>query len=288
MESISLKWGAQLPTVGLGFWKVAREEAADICRTAIEIGYRHLDCACDYGNEVEVGQGIARAIHNGLCAREDLWVTSKLWNTYHAPKHVQPACEKILANLGLDYLDQYLIHYPIAQRFVSFERRYPPSWFYDPDEKGPSIETARVPMSETWDAIQDLARTGMVKQIGVCNVGTSQIRDLLSHATIRPALLQLESHPYLTQETLLRYCREEGIDCTTFSSLGAQSYFSRGMADPTKSVISDPLVQEIATQTSRSPAQVLLQWEVQRGTAVVPKTTRRNRLKETWLCLISI
>lgn len=280
METIDLKWGAKLPKVGFGFWKVEKEKTADICHTAIEVGYRHLDCACDYGNEAEVGEGIARAIGGGLCSREDLWVTSKLWNTYHAAEHVLPACQRTLQDLGLEYLDLYLIHFPIAQRFVPFEKNYPPGWFFNPDAPNPCIEEARVPVSETWQAMEELAKSGLVRNIGICNFGTSQIRDLLSYASIRPAVLQVETHPYLTQEKLLRYCGQEKIAYTAFSPLGAQSYFSLGMADPSESVMQNPVITKIAADTGKTEAQVLLRWGVQRGTAVIPKTSSRDRMEE--------
>lgn len=280
IESIDLKWGARLPKVGFGFWKVEQDKAADVCRTAIKVGYRHLDCACDYGNEVEVGQGIAKAISDGICDRDDLWVTSKLWNTYHEPQRVRQACERSLKDLGLDYLDLYLIHFPLAQRFVPFEKRYPPGWFFDPNTASPVVEEARVPMSETWQAMEELAKAGLVRNIGICNFGTSQLRDLLSYAKIRPAVLQVETHPYLTQEKLLRYCQQEKIAYTAFSPLGAQSYFSLGMANPSESVMQNKVVTGIAKQTGKTAAQVLLRWGVQRGTAVIPKTSSRERMIE--------
>lgn len=275
-----MKWGSRFPKVGFGFWKVEQEKTAEICKTAIKVGYRHLDCACDYGNEAQVGDGIAAAISDGVCEREDLWVTSKLWNTYHSPQHVQQACERSLNDLGLDYLDLYLVHFPIAQRFVPFEKRYPPGWFFEPNAPEPVIEEERIPLAETWKAMEELAKSGLVKNIGICNVGTSQLRDLLTTAKIRPAVLQVESHPKLTQEKLLKYCNQERIVYTAFSPLGAQSYFSIGMADPKESLIQSPVIKEIAKATKRTPAQVLLRWGVQRGTAVIPKTSQLNRIEE--------
>ena len=280
VDCFNMKWGARFPKVGFGFWKVDKDKTAEVCRTAIEVGYRHLDCACDYGNEVEVGQGIASAISDGVCDREDLWVTSKLWNTYHAADHVRIACERSLEDLGLDYLDLYLIHFPIAQRFVPFEKSYTPGWLFDPDAKNPTIEEARVPVSETWQAMEELAKSGLVRNIGICNFGTSQIRDLLTYAHIRPAVLQVETHPYLTQEKLLRYCQQEKITYTAFSPLGAQSYFSLGMADPSEAVMEHPVVREVANATGKTVAQVLLRWGVQRGTAVIPKTSSKQRMIE--------
>jgi len=116
----------EIPEVGLGLWKIDKPKTAEVVCNAIEIGYRHLDSAADYGNEKEAGQGIADAIDKGLCSREELWVTSKLWNTYHQPQHVQAACEKTLSDMKLDYLDLYLIHFPISLKYVDIESRYPP------------------------------------------------------------------------------------------------------------------------------------------------------------------
>lgn len=279
-STLTLPAGGRLPLVGLGLWKVPKPDAAGLVREAVRVGYRHLDCACDYGNEAEVGAGIRTALADGLCRREDLWVTSKLWNTYHAREHVRPAVERTLRDLRLDYLDLYLIHFPIAQAFVPFEQRYPPGWVHDPDAPEPQMQFARVPLAETWGAMEELVRAGLVKHIGVCNYGTALLRDLLSYAEIRPAVLQVELHPYLTQEKLLRFCRESAIAVTAFSPLGAQSYFSLNMAHAGEAVLDRAVVREAARRHGKTPAQVLLRWGVQRGTAVVPKTARPSRLAE--------
>ena len=135
----------EIPKVGYGLWKVPQEQCADAVYNAIKIGYRHLDSACDYGNEVQVGEGIRRAIEDGLCSREELWITSKLWNTYHAKEHVKPALERTLNDLQLDYLDLYLVHFPIAQAFVPFETRYPPEWIHDPLGRKSGYEAGESP-----------------------------------------------------------------------------------------------------------------------------------------------
>jgi D-xylose reductase len=264
----------------LGLWKVPRSAAAGLARQAIRAGYRHLDCACDYGNEAEVGEGIRAALGAGECRREELWVTSKLWNTYHAREHVRPAVERTLRDLKFDYLDLYLIHFPIAQAFVPFETRYPPEWFFDPSDAKPRMTFARVPLAETWSAMEDLVTAGLVRHVGVCNYGTALLRDLLNSARVRPAVLQVELHPYLTQEKLVRFAQEEGIAVTAFSPLAAQSYHSLGMAAAGESVLTEPVVRAAAERCNRTPAQVVLRWGVQRGTAVVPKTTRPERLAE--------
>ena len=277
--TIELASGAQLPTVGLGFWKVPNDRCPSLVTEAVAAGYRHFDCACDYGNEAEVGEGLEAAIAGGV-SREDLWITSKLWNTYHGAEHVEAACKKSLADLKLDYLDLYLIHFPISQRFVPIEERYPPGWFFDPDAANPKMEFAPVPISETWSAMEKLQRAGLVKHIGVCNFGTSLLRDLLSYADQAPEVLQVESHPYLTQEKLLRFCREQQIAYTAFSPFGALSYHELGMADEDDSLLQHQTIVSIAESHERTAAQVLLRWGVQRGTAVVPKTTKTERLEE--------
>ncbi len=280
MNTIPLAGGGRLPAVGLGQWKVPNPAAAGLVAEAIRVGYRHLDAACDYGNEREVGDGIRAALAAGHCRRDDLWVTSKLWNTYHAPGHVVEALDRTLADLRLDYLDLFLIHFPIAQEFVPFETRYPPGWFFDPADPAGGMRFARVPLVDTWSALEDLQIAGKVKHIGLCNVGTAQIRDILAGCCVRPAVLQVELHPYLTQEKLVRFCREEGVAVTAFSPLGAPSYVPLGMAKSDESVMEEPVVKAAAARLGKTPAQVLLRWGVQRGTAVVPKTARVERLAE--------
>jgi D-xylose reductase len=280
LAAIPLADGGVLPSLGLGTWKIATPLAPEIVREAVRTGWRHFDCACDYGNERAVGAGLAAAMAEGLCQREEIWVTSKLWNTYHEPEHVRKACERSLGDLRLDVLDLYLVHFPIALAFVPMETRYPPEWFYDPKAPNPAMKPIRVPLADTWGAMEELLRAGLVKRIGVCNLGTSMLRDLLSYATVRPAVLQVEMHPYLTQQRLLRYCREERIAVTAFSPLGADSYVPIGMARAEESVLLDPVVTDLARRHGRTPAQIVLRWGVQRGTAVIPKTQQPARLQE--------
>lgn len=280
MQSIRLADGTEVPSVGLGFWKVENEKAADLTVEAISRGYRHLDNACDYGNEAEVGEGIERAIQDGLCEREDLWVTSKLWNTYHSADHVRLAVERSLSDLRVDYLDLYLVHFPIPLQFVPFETRYPPGWFFDPEADEPRMELANVPVSETWRAMEQLVDEGLVKHIGVSNFSVVLMRDLMTYARIRPSMLQVELHPYLTQEKLVRFCQQQEIAVTGFSPLGAMSYFSIGMAEEGESVLDQPVVKAAAARHGKTPAQVVLRWGVQRGTAIIPKTSKPDRLSE--------
>ena len=266
--------------IGLGLWKIPNNQCSDTVYNAIKLGYRHLDSACDYGNEVEVGQGINRAIADGLCAREALSITSKLWNTYHAREHVKPALEKILSDLKLDYLDTFLIHFPIAQAFVPFEKRYPPEWFYEPEAENPAMKLVPIPLHETWQAMEDLVHDGLVKQIGVCNYNSGLLHDLMAYATIKPAQLQIESHPYLTQESLIRLAKNYGMSVTAFSPFGALSYIELEMAGENESVLNQKIITQCAQQYNKTPAQIVLRWGVQRGCSVITKTTKVERLKE--------
>jgi len=278
--TLRLANGAEMPLVGLGLWKISNDDAPRIVEQAVADGYRHLDSACDYGNEAAVGAGLANVLQRGSVHREQLWVTSKLWNTYHAREHVRPAAERTLRDLGLDYLDLYLIHFPIPLAFVPFDERYPPGFFADPSHPERGMNPVRVPVAETWGAMEELVIAGLVRHIGVSNFGVSLLRDLLSYAAIRPAVLQVELHPFLAQEKLLRFCREEKISVTGYSPLGAGSYVPLGMAKADDSVLAQPIVGQIAARHKKTPAQIVLRWGVQRGTAVIPKTSRPERLRE--------
>ena len=272
--------GQRMPAVGLGLWKIDADTVGDAVYHAIKLGYRHLDSAADYGNEKQVGEGIARALADGLCSREELWVTSKLWNTYHRREHVEAACRKSMADLGLDYLDLYLVHFPIALRYVDFADRYPPEWIYDPAAAEPGMQLDAVPLSETWGAMEQLVEAGIARQIGVCNYSASLLHDLMSYARIKPAMLQIESHPYLTQEAVLRTAQAYNIAVTAFSPLGSLSYVSLDMATANDSVLTEPVVMAAARRSGASAAQVVLRWGIQRGTAVIPKTSNPDRLIE--------
>lgn len=272
--------GDNLPAVGFGLWKIDKPDTANLVHAAVEAGYRHLDSAADYGNEKEAGEGIKSALAAGLCQREELWVTSKLWNTYHRPENVRAACEKTLSDLGLDYLDLYLIHFPIALKFVDFDVRYPPEWFFDPDAEVPRMEIDPVPLHQTWAAMEDLKESGLVKHIGVCNYNSALLHDLMAYAKQKPEVLQVEAHPYLSQERLIKLAQDYGMTVTAFSPLGALSYVSLDMAAENESVLETDAVKTAAARLGKTPAQVVLRWGVQRGTAIIPKTARKERLKE--------
>lgn len=269
-----------MPRSGFGLWKIPQADTADTVVEAVRAGYRHFDSAADYANEVQTGEGLARAIGEGLVTREELWVTSKLWNTFHAPEHVEEACRKSLDDLGLDCLDLYLVHFPIALEYVPIETRYPPEWVHDPGGDSGGMKLAKIPLHETWAAMEALVDKGLVKNIGVCNYNSALLHDLMTYARIKPAMLQIESHPYLTQERLIRLAGDYGMDVTAFSPLGAQSYFELDMAAEGESLLGAAPVMVAASAHGKTPAQVLLRWGIQRGTAIIPKTTKPERMRE--------
>lgn len=270
--------GSAFPSPGLGTWKIPDDLTPQIVHQAIETGYRHLDCAADYGNEKLVGKGIASALRAGLCTREDLWVTSKLWNTFHEPQHVRAACERTLSDLGLEQLDLYLIHFPIALEYVPFDKMYPPGWTAGAKAMSP----IKVPYSDTWRAMEELVDAGLTKRIGVSNIGTAMIREVLSYARIKPAVLQVEMHPYLCQNNLLRFCQEQDIAVTAFSPFGADSYLPLGMATESERLLANPVLEKIAATHNRSTAQIALRWTMQRGTIPIPKTQSPDHLRENF------
>lgn len=276
LDYVTLNTGAQMPLVGLGTWKIPKDVAPATVQQAIESGYRLLDCACDYGNEVEVGQGIAAAIEGGV-DRKDIFVTSKLWNTYHEAKYVQQACQKTLDDLGLEYLDLYLIHFPIAQTFVPFEKSYPPEWRTPENPDATTFSNATI--QETWGAMEALVSAGLVKNIGICNFSASLLMQLTNFAKIQPAVLQVERHPYLSQPKLVQYATSKGIKLTAFSSFGGASYIELGFNTPNfVHLLDHPTVTAIATELNKTAGQVLLKWSTQGGVAVIPKTSKQSRL----------
>jgi len=243
-----------MPAVGYGCWKVGRERTAILVKHVISCGYRHVDSAANYGNEKEVGEGIARAIEADICSREDLFITSKLWNTYHDPEHVEDACRKSLGDLGLDYLDLYLIHFPISLKYVPIDNRYPPGWVPDPSVSD-TMEFAPVPVSDTWEAMEKLVEKGLVKNIGLSNWNAQGLRDIFSYATIKPAVLQIEIHPYLQSSRLISFAHSLGMVVTAFSPLGhGQSYAKLGFDGV--AAVNDKVVLNIAQRLGVTPGQV--------------------------------
>lgn len=263
MNTITLNNEHTIPTLGYGTWRLPTDKAADLTEIAINTGYRHIDCAMIYGNEKEVGEGIKRAIDQGKVKRENLFITSKLWNTDHAPADVAEACRKTLADLGVEYLDLYLVHWGVA--FEHGDNAEPL------DENG-LAKFAAVPMQETWQAMEKLVEEGLVKSIGVANFTAPMLIDLLSYAKIKPTMNQVELHPYHAQNELIKFCQSQNIAVTAYSPFGS--------ADAP--ILGDSVVQSIAEKYKRTPAQLALKWAQQRGTIVIPKSADVSRVKENF------
>lgn len=269
--------GQAMPLVGFGAWKVPAETCANTIYNAIKSGYRLIDGAQGYANEKECGEAVHRAINEGIVKREDIFITSKLWNTFHRPEHVRKMVEWTLRDYKLDYIDLFLIHFPVAQKYV------------DPEERYPAIEVLgfeQVSLRETWQALEECVKAGLIKNIGISNYNAALIRDLLAYCKVRPSVLQIEHHPYLTQSALVDYCQREGIAVTAYSSFGPQSFIEldnpRVKENPL--LLEHPTILEIATEMQRTPAQVLLRWATQRNIAVIPKSNNQQRLEQNVHC----
>ncbi|EHK96287.1 NAD(P)-linked oxidoreductase [Glarea lozoyensis ATCC 20868] len=276
--TLKLNSGHEMPQVGFGLWKVDNATCADTVYNAIKVGYRLFDGACDYGNEKEAGEGVARAIKEGLVKREDLFLVSKLWNSFHDGDQVEPIAKKQLADWGIDYFDLYIVHFPVSLKFVDPSVRYPPGW---EDENG-KVTPGKAPIQETWTAMESLVEKGYAKSIGVSNFQGSLLLDLLRYAKIRPATLQIEHHPYLVQNTLTTLAEAEGIKVTAYSSFGPQSFIELGWdkAKDTPVLFEHPVITKLADKYKKTPAQVLLRWATQRGLAVIPKSNNATRLEQ--------
>lgn len=278
-STIELSSGAKIPALGFGTWKIELNQTANAVKHALKAGYRHIDCASDYGNEHEVGTGILAGLSEYGIKREDVWVTSKLWNTNHAKEHVRQACERTLSDLKLSHLDLYLIHFPIAMQYVPPSQTYPAG--VPKDAQGNSL-LANVSLRETWEAMEALVDAGLVKNIGVSNFNAQLIYDLLTYARIRPVVNQIEVHPYFTQDRIVNFCRSKGIHVTAYSPFASLSYipFGTEAAVNTQSLLEHDVVKAVAAKHSKTSAQVLLKWGVQRGLSVVPKASSPSRIEE--------
>jgi len=265
-----------MPLVGFGVWKVPTETAADTVYNAIQAGYRLFDGAFDYGNEKECGEGIKRAIDEGLVTRSDLFITSKLWNTFHERERVEPITRKQLEWWGIDYFDLFLIHFPVALQYVDPAVSYPSGW-NTPDGK---VVQSRASIQETWEAMERLVELGLTKSIGVSNFQGALLMDLLRYAKIRPAVLQVEHHPYLVQKELFAFAKAEQIAITAYSTFGPLSFVELDWdkAKDTPKLFEHKTITSIASSHGRTPAQVILRWCTQRGVAVIPKSNSPNRL----------
>lgn len=252
-----------MPAVGFGTLIADAAAAKPAIKAALEAGFRHLDCAERYRNEEVVGSAMREAFDAGTVKREDLFVTSKLWNNNHRPERVKPALEASLRRLQLEYLDCYLIHTPFA--FVPGDEQDPR------DEQGRPIYDTGVTLAETWRAMERLVDEGKCRSIGLSDITLDRLKEIVEIARIKPAAVQVECHPYLPEWELLDFCREHGIVLLAFAPLG------HGM-EPR--ITDDPVIKDIARRVGKTPAQVALAWAVQRGTAFLTTSTNPEHIRE--------
>jgi alcohol dehydrogenase (NADP+) len=260
MTRLLLNGGSHIPA--LGFGTLIPDAAATITATrdALEAGFRHFDCAERYRNEREVGEALQAGIAAGGITREDIFVTTKLWNSNHQPERVAPAFQASLDRLRLNYLDLYLIHTPFA---------FQPGEEQDPrDQDGNVLYDRGVTLFDTWRAMESLVDQGKCRAIGLSDISLNKLLPIYESARIKPAVVQVESHPYLPETDLLEFCKEKGIVFLAFAPLG------HGIRP---GPLDDPVISSVAARVGRTQAQVLLAWAVQRGTALLttPKTASR-------------
>ncbi len=270
MQHLELRGGDRIPAFGLGTWLSEPGEVYKAVRHAIEVGYRHIDCAWIYFNEGEIGEALRDALAAGDVEREQLWITSKLWNDDHAPEHVKPALEGTLADLKLDYLDLYLVHWPVAH--VHGKTR--------PETPEDFLSLEQMPLEKTWGAMVELPGTGLVRNVGVSNHSTSKIDRITEAVGQAPAVNQVELHPFHQQRQLLADMKSRGVVLTAYSPLGSKGRPEGMKRDDEVSLLEHPVVNEVAKRLDASPGQVLIAWALARGTAVIPKSTNPARIEE--------
>jgi len=268
--------GALMPQVGLGTWKSKAGDVEKAVYHAIKKGYRHVDCALVYGNEVEVGTGIKKAISEGICKREELWVTSKLWNTFHHEDDVMVGLTKTLNDLKLEYLDLYLIHWPTAFKRSTtnnFPKNEDGSMNYAKDDEKGTVNFLR-----TWPVLCKAVSEKKVRQVGLSNFNSKQIEQVMNLNLLKPHVLQVECHPYCIQKNLRDFCTKNQIAITGYSPLGSPDRPWATKDDP--SLLNDPNLAKIAKRYGKSTAQVLIRWQVDHGLSVIPKSVTPSRIEQ--------
>jgi len=268
-QSAPLNNGYTIPVFGLGTWKSKPGEVQAAVEKAIDAGYRHIDCAFVYGNEKEVGQALKKKFDEGI-DRKDLFITSKLWNTKHKAEDVRPALLQTLADLQLEYLDLYLIHWPIGWKEGDV--------IFPKDEAG-NLLYSEVHYKETWPKLEDCVDEKLVRSIGISNFNSKQVDEVIGLASRhKPAVLQVEIHPFLVQTELIEHCKKHNVHVTAYSPLGSRDR-PWGKADE-PIVLEDPTLLEIAGKYNKTTAQLCIRFQIQRGLSVIPKSVNMERIQQ--------
>ncbi|KAI6701143.1 hypothetical protein NL676_015467 [Syzygium grande] len=271
--AVTLSSGFKIPAIGLGVWRMEKQEMRDLIINSIKIGYRHFDCAADYLNEAEVGEALAEALQMGLVKREELFITTKLWNSDHG--HVVEACKDSLKKLQLDYLDLYLIHFPIATKHTGVGKTGSAL-----DDEGVLEIDTTITLETTWRAMEDLVSMGLVRSIGISNYDIFLTRDCLAYSKVKPAVNQIETHPYFQRDSLVKFCQKHGICVTAHTPLGGAAANAEWFGSV--SCLEDPVLKGLAEKYKKTVAQVVLRWGIQRNTVVIPKSSKVERLEENF------
>lgn len=275
VPTVKLNNGHEMPAIGLGTSMSKGDECVEAVKAAIDEGFRHIDTAYFYRNEDAVGRAIRAKIDEGIVTREELFVTTKLWNSFHHPDHVQQAFEKSLEYLGLDYVDLFLMHMPFGYKFIG----------WDPEKRMPYDDNGKLLFSDddyvdTWKAMEKLLHSGKVRSIGVSNFNSEQLERILENCSVKPVTNQVECNARINQKRLIEFCRARDIVVTAHSPLGRPHLFEKDPVDKPKPVLDDPKVVEIGKKYGKASAQVVLRYLVQNGVVPIPKSTSRQHLTQ--------
>lgn len=268
MKIFKFRNGDEMHAIGLGTWKAQGENLKKAVKDAIYAGYRHIDTAANYENEEVIGEALSEIFAEGRIFREDLFITSKLWNDSHAKGQVIPALEESLRKLKLDYLNLYLIHWPVAFRYgVKFPKT--------PDDY---LTLEEAPLLETWKQMEKAKELGLTKHVGVSNFSIKKLENLIAHSDVVPEMNQVEMHPLLPQNELLVFCKKNEILMTAYSPLGSGDRAKSMKAGDEPNLLDLDVIRNIAKKHNTLPAQVLISWHTKRGCAAIPKSVTKEHL----------
>nr|XP_039262681.1 LOW QUALITY PROTEIN: aldo-keto reductase family 1 member B7-like [Styela clava] len=271
-DFITLNTGYRMPTMTMGYWCVSPKDARTTTRAAIECGYRHIDSAWMYGNEKEIGDSLQELYKEGKVKREEMFITSKLWPQFNNPKYVRKGFMESLNNLQTEYLDLFLIHFPCALPKTDD--------IIPQDENGTYLHDTGVHYADTWKEVEKLQKEGLVRSIGISNFNEYQINRILKDCSIKPAVHQIESQPYLADVKHIEFCKRNGIAVMTYAVLGSKTRFWATDKDPV--VLEDPVLKSIAEKAGKSVAQIAIRFQIQRGVAAIAKSVQPERIKSNF------